>query len=433
MSGTAAAERRLFEDTAAIEKVEVTLRANGKGNIQDQDIAAFFPELTREQIAHTTNIPAGVLLRHYLLLGYAPVLDLKPSTAKQFEATHQIDVAAIQELAERNLIRLNLYTRNPAEWDEAQQMDGLIARSFVIGNRVDAFMKWRAPDYDRFVEQHRRVISEAVSNEVLNDSDAHEIIQRAKVRKLSEVVAVVATRWAYLDVLDPLAATSAAEHFDKVSLRQFISYLNIQKHLSASHITAAIGGQFVAGPADFQVVRSRSQIRNARICEGVNLPEAIEYLLGELLHIDPMEIVDVRDARVLIRFLSRDENVEIRNAMLDRLSDLARLAWENDITEAAIADYRKLVSDYQVRIRTLAKFGGVVGAGTGGLLGGVVAGVSGALGYLIDPLMLLEPTVGASAGALLDGPAMANAIGKACWGRQHRVFLYVDSLKKVAR
>ena len=135
--------RKCAADIAAQKKV-----------VADDDIVTFFPQFQEKLHGRKWgNRPQGVSLKHFLLLGPTPVLDLQPVPKHEFKERHGISLEAALRLAENGLLIPSIYVRNPLAWDGMDYLRELVEQSFVNGERVDAYFSLREP---RFTARRRR-------------------------------------------------------------------------------------------------------------------------------------------------------------------------------------------------------------------------------------------------------------------------------------
>lgn len=430
-------KEKIREDHNLAAEISSNLRREGKtGSIlKDFDIRRYFPEIFSNQSIETSNIPRGVALRHYVLFGVPAVFDLEPLSSQEFQMKHRINIAAVEFLSERGLVFPNLYVRNPERWQNAEEMYGLVKRSYVNGERVDSYMALRGPSYSEKVMKHEADLSRLIRE--LSPAKLKAICEAANINDPSAFPRAVARRWGYLDVMAQSAAEQASRMFAKGMISELSEFIRIAKHLSASDITAAIGGKFTWGLNDLEILLGHPWIRlpsqsdrketNERsisdalhkLGKVIRYPEAMEYLLQEMLSIKPFEVFDSIDAKALTRFLGDDENLERREQIITLTDDLISLALQNSLAQGKVEDFRKLVNDYQKRINYLKTATDVVtssiSSATGFLIGGVIGAVMGAVLGLT---------------ASRKSQMVSSALAKIFWGKGQRVIITLQALKR---
>ena len=267
------------------------------------------------------------------------------------------------------------------------------------------------------------------------------VCKAAEVNDRAALAGAAARRWGYLDILHPPSAALVSELLSEHRLREMAWFTRIAQHVHASHITAALGGEFVWGPADLRLIASRNEYPEladfvddiAKTTEDANQrqfdSQALEYFLTRITETDPFQIVDPIYAPSLIRFLERSDNIVVRNELLELVDQLVVWARREDIPDAKVADYEKLVEDYRGRLKSLQRGVGIVGAAGAGAIGAqigvLVAGMHGAV---------MGGTVGAALGGAVGASheRVAHAMARLFWKEQNRVFLTTESLRKRA-
>lgn len=409
-------QHKIDYDRAQAQQIAARLLKSPRADsgVQDNDIRLFFPELYGANNVQITNLPTGTALRHYLLFGQPFVLDLLPVTAGEFLHAHNISLSFAQEMAERKLIIPNLYIRNAEKWRGNEDMAGLVRLSYVNGERIDRYMSERGA-YESFVTAHEPEIKRALERAAPETKTA--IIEAARTDDLESLPIREARRWAYLDILNPTASTEAAQFLECGQLPQFMSFLRISKHKFASHITAALGGTYVFGPYDFAIIE-REGVQLTPLMHHLKFTEAMEYLLAEIADVEPFEKMDAVEEHHLRAFLTRQENIDIRDQIPARLDDLVTWALEEKLDTNKVREFKAMVEDYRNRLKRSKLILGMVGAATLGAFGSVVGPIGGTIGGLI----------GFFAGR--SDPLTDFLISKGPTQRRHRAFLYLNNVRK---
>jgi hypothetical protein len=381
----------------------------------ERAIRGCFRDVFARSAALPSNLPHGVDLRHYLLIGGRPIVDLYPDTSIQFQRRYRLSVPAVETLAKEGLLIPNLYKwRAPAEWQHAGDMEGLIVQSVVMGVRVDAFMTAIKRGYAKRVAERENELQSIVAT--ATPFALKRAITAAQLEKADEFAPIVAKRWAYLDIIAPKAAEVSREMFTQFPLYQFALGLDILRHRHTSLITGAMGGALVFGPDRLRVGSGETSAISDRV-RSLKTPEAIEYLITELMGCAKLTFTDAGED-ALLKFLLNEENRELRCQLPARLDDLMAAALESNLRSAQVADFRKLTAEYGARLKAFGLVTGIAGSGIsgalgavfGGVLGGFAGGVAGfALGKKDDPLARFLASVGHL--------------------HMHRAFLYTQQLR----
>jgi hypothetical protein len=127
--------------------------------LTDESIRDFFPELGRLPDRRRSNLPRDVPLPHQLLLGPPTIFDLEPLAERAFEERYRITVRVAEELTELGRIIPNLYVRKPDAWHGMSHLKGLVGKSLVNGERVDAYFQARDTRYHDLKQSRKRVSS----------------------------------------------------------------------------------------------------------------------------------------------------------------------------------------------------------------------------------------------------------------------------------
>ena len=344
-------------------------------------INEFFPEFQDREYAFRTNMPRGITVPQYSLLGRQAIFDLAPLSPQQFINRHRIDIRTAIDLVERHVLIPNLYYRDSTSWQGFDHMYDLVAASFDNGERVDSFMRLKSPSYDDDTKRHHKDLKTAFAH--LLTSQRQALADPARIHPHEKLEQVCATRWAYLDGFNPQSSDVAQDYCNKGLLRELVIYIRIAKHNVASETTAAIGGRYVWGGDDIAL---RDELQSAPEPGAVlDIPEKLEYLLTEIAGIRPFLPLHDIDTKRLLTFLDANDNIDARNLVYDTIDNLAKLAQAEKLADAQVQDYKRMVDDYRERLSafqlgaeyTVVGATGAVGAGLGVLFAGIGGAIFG--------------------------------------------------------
>lgn len=381
-------EEKIERDREFAEATSNQLRSKQRHGsaLTDSDIRSYFPEVYTSAGAVPSNIPDRSAFRHFILFGGPAVFDLEPLSSRQFEEKHGVSIAAAEALAEQGIIFPNLYVRTPAAWAHASEMGGLIKRSFVNGERVNAYMQLRDANFLDYVDRHKAALASAFEHS--SGRLQSESLKTAGASDSGAFARILSHQWSYLNVLNSNAAEPAIELLNNGDLGRLSDYLRIAKHMVASHLTAAIGGEFVWGiesMVDFERMPEATEL----VCpesfeaqywkEALNR-EAMEFALSAIMRISPFQIIDRPDATKLVRFLSNSENVALRDELGRAVPQLVTLARAEQITGSHVQQFQERFEDYKARLAASIEVVNIAGK-----IGGPVAGAG--AGALVTPLM----------------------------------------------
>jgi len=370
---------REITDNAKMVSAEATIRIADRAD--RLSINEFFPEFQDPKYAFRTNLPRGLTPGQFSLLGRQAIFDLEPLSAQDFIKRHRFDIRTALHLVERRVLIPNLYFRDPTSWRGFDHMYDLVAASFDNGERVDSFMRLKSPAYDDDTRRHRDDLKRALAS--LTSDQRQALADLARVRPHQKLEQVCATRWAYLDGLEPSTSEVAQDYCNKGLLRELVTYIRIAKHNVASETTAAIGGRFVWGGDDIAL---REELESPpEVGPTFDIPEELEYLLTEIVGIRPLQPLHDVDSKALLAFLDANDSIEARNRVFDTIDDLVKLAEARRLSEARVQDYKRMVDDYRGRLSraqlgaayTLVGAAGLAGAGVGFCFSGVWGAVFG--------------------------------------------------------
>ena len=443
-------EDRINEERLAAEERVKELKNQGKP-LKDQDIVHFFPELSQaksegklESWGNRPRIP----LPHYLIVGMQAVFDLEPLERKQFLSEHRIDVKAAEYLVERMLLLPNLYIRDPKKWEGKEHLNRLLKKAWVNGERVDHYLRARDDKFDDMVNRREEFLKGIWIG--LDNQTQKVLAGEANVRQTEDVPMVVGKRWAYLDVLEPLASEDLESLFEEYRYVDAFKYLGATKHLFASPITAALGGHFVWGPHELKKLEAANQSQNPLIryqCDVylplsenvLRYPEAIEYVLHEITRTKPFEVLKEWEFQRLQRVLE-DPNLEtLRPEIHKTLYMMMYLARTGGNLDPKIKDFAKIAQEFQKQLDSYQRVGSAtvdqVFVSVGGLIGGILGGAIGS-------------TTGAVEGAVGGGrigkilaasipPEVKNKVGTLFYRvknpDRHRVVMTLQQLREIAQ
>lgn len=369
---------------AIVEKAKhITLQAKTKitraGAIAS--INEFFPELQNEEYSFRTNMPRGVSVPQFCVLGRQAVFDLTPLTEDEFLKTHKIDIRTALDLVERKVLIPNLYFRDPDKWQGFDHMNDLVNVSIANGERVDGFMRLKSPSYDSDIDRHRTDLKRTFAH--LSTDEGRALAGLARVQPHEKLEQVCATRWAYLDGFNAQASETAQDYFDKGTLRELVSYIRIAKHNVASRTTAAMGGDFVWGGEDI-ALRDEFDFPSEGAID-FNVPEEVEYLLTEIVNIRPFQPLHAVDSKALLSYLDTPDIIGARNRILETTDELVKFAATRSLLQASVDEYKRMVEEYRERLAAYQRtaglavdaVGAMAGSGVGVFFGGTWGGMFG--------------------------------------------------------
>jgi len=374
-------------------------------------IRNFFPELDG-QFEKITNIPSGISPPQFALLGQKGVFDLRPLSPQEFLKLHRIDIHTAEALVERGVLIPNLYARSPQAWHGFGHLYPLLKTSIVNGERSDAFLRRIYPLYDEKRDHRRNRLTVAFSD--LTPEQRQSLAEVSRALPVDRLEHISGTRWAYLDALNPNLSYIASELLEKHQLKEFVSFLRVAKHICASPMTASAGGRFVWGPEDIALRRELGVAHSPT--EMLSITQELEYLLSEISGIRPFDNFNFYDSGKLLEFIDRSDNIAMRDAILKMTDDLVELAAANKISEAKVADYKKMIEDYRSRLTWFRRFTQHgLGAANAIAFGVTLSGVGGAiLGYSLGAIIATKQT------------GIARALYRACNRTADRVITTID-------
>ena len=357
------------------------------------EIVEFFPDFKNEEYQFRTNIPRGLTLPQFVLLGRQGIFDLEPSSSNKFLQKNRINIDTALELVERKVLIPNLYFRDPDAWDHVEHMYDLVKKSYVNGEYIDEYMRLRMPNYDDTCNQLTAILSKSFQN--ISSDRRQSLCEMSRAYPPEKLEAILAKRWGYLYTFNRSTADKAHEYLAKGNYESLARCIHIGKHQYVSAVSAAIGGKFVWGKQD--ILQEKELGGDDHVAQDTFvLNEELEYLLTSICEIKPFSPLLAVEEGALLKFIDNHDNIDVRNKIWELTYDLAILAQESHLTEAKVSDYKTLIEDYRRRLSVFEQaaewgataLGGAIGSGIGLCFGGygvVLGGAAGAwIGKMVD-------------------------------------------------
>jgi hypothetical protein len=354
----------------------------------DAAFLRFFPHLKNVRGGYWSNLPLGTKLSHYLLIGVAPVLDLRPISPEKFESEHGLTIGAAEELVTNGGMLANLYVRDPKQWRGMHHLSGLIAKSVVNGIRVDYCLSALNPQFEKTPddiglkalrsEQFGKALASAPPSEFAH---VKEIIHADTDDKIARQAR---HQWAYLDVLKPDGAIDIATLVNERRLGTAVDLLRIIKRAYVSAYTAALAGTCVWGPKDQETL--------FRLGEGHQLPaqfvagkawtdaerlagqppSALQVMVEELTRTPGVAVVTQPSIEKLLELQRREDWNAIKRAIFDRLLEVTRLAQADGYDAEKIEDLRRWLREQRRMLKHYQLGGAEVAGGAGWAIAGLI-------------------------------------------------------------
>lgn len=314
-------------------------------------IRSLFPDFFQGRSIATSNNPVGISVAHYLLLGGAPVVDIRPDrTVEEFEQEHGMTRDAMALLARERLLIPNLYFRDPNSWAGQEGMRDLVERSYVVGERVDIMLSIIFPEYEKAREDRFQTLrSELGDKEIL-----HTLSSDLQERTITENdLRASATRWAYLDAFSPEDSKRTEHLLSDGDFAQAVHYLHVQKWAKCTDVTGCVGGEFIYGPENLSNVDGVPTIAadQEKVVRALlkNSP-ALEYLSKGMSGALTINVLENFHVQKIVDFLKNEENTYSRDRMLQGITDITQLALNEGVRDDDIRALYELIEDYKRRI-----------------------------------------------------------------------------------
>jgi len=415
---------RIAEDKAQSADIARTLTEKNE-LFTDQKIRAFFPEFDTSSAANQrSNLPAGVPLIHHLLVGLPTVFDLEPLTVPQFEERYRISIRTAEELVEAGRLLPNLYARSPEQWHGFNHFQGLVQRSTVNGERVDAYLRARDDRYDDYRERRSDILSRQLGILEQRDKPQADFFVADSRSPRETACRVMGTRWAYLDILAPSASEHVAGLVEDTKLRQAADFIRTTKHLYVSPITAAIGGHFTWGKRDIATLHTVG-VRESippwvyKDTHFQQKKDALEYLVHEITGVSPFGFLKDFQAELLLEVIRREEFGTLKYRLYETMETMARLARQGEVDTGTVEEWKSLAEAIREEIDKYQRRGRIASNAaiymtTGFLIDGLFG-----LGFAAIVQSFLSEFVSSV------GPAIHQAVN----ADRHRFVVQIDKLR----
>lgn len=319
------------------------------GQKSQLSILDFFPVLKQKHGGRHTNQvkDKAIPLVHQLLYGDPLIVDIQPLNPIDFEQTHRLTIKSMERLAAGHRVFLNLYWRDPDKWMGADEMCGLVDKSFANGVRVDSYMARRAAGYDAAVRQRTDEVGDAFAELVARDTATAEELAKRHSSTLDTFAKVQGTRWAYLDAFNEKACAAHVRALTSSGrLAEAAEFLRLSKHRLVSPISAALGGQFTWRKSDLEAARVNSL---GGIMEGPGVQvvervpkEWLEFLLHTITESKPQASYEVTDQDKFVDFLLSKELTDLKQDLSKATSAMAALEPDSQSTQQTAAEWCRL-------------------------------------------------------------------------------------------
>lgn len=390
-----------------------------------------------------TSLPRGLTVSQALLFETKPIFCLQPT--RDFKSVYGMTLEAAIELTEQGVAISDIYVRNPKDWEDnsLEYMTSLLTNSTVVGEVVDIYMNWRDQNFtDNIARRRSQIVNSSLS---MSDSQRQLVAHRANIAP-ARLEDITAHRWAYLDTLSPESSERAAKFLASSDYRNFFTFIEAAKHVSASNITGCLGGEFIWGGLDIEIHEafSNSQQLEAKSFDDLNQSqrEALKYLHNVLLELGSVPIPDRPDARKIAAMIRNSEFLELRKKISEGVRELAQAATLSGISSPQVRDYRQAMNAYRDLVRKFSlggksAIGIATSVGVGAVIGPTIGAVAGAgvVGSLfVEPIeSLAEAVVERSSRSIRSSLARHGLGAFGVNAKLDRVITIMDELKSLTR
>jgi len=349
------------------------------------------PRLPSNFRRSTANIKRQVDIATHLVMGEAPIIDLEPLTESDFELQYGMRIRDVEQLAEASRLYVNLYVRDPAEWEnkDLEHLVGLVRKSFSMGVRADGYFRSANPKYHDIISNRVDTFSAVASRAKESQPEEYSKLKAVTRGDERRIWMNMAIWWAYLSSIGSFLCDDLDEKLEQFGLVDVFWRLQLRKFLYASPISAAAGGQFYIDSMALEEFARRPEEKDRIAIAEAKFRDrdrdaVTAFVARQLTALEPTDLFsyELADAQFknLERFLVQCEDDQIKLKINQAIGVILGALRNGEIPTSGFSDLSKYYAE-QVRRVEENKLGRRAGK-----IAGIGAPV--ALGtYLTEPLV----------------------------------------------